>query len=350
MSRRIIIHIGPAKTGTSSLQEALYAARAALEAEGIAYPSLGRHDQMPRLPGHHGLPAVLAAGGQIPQALLDWIGALPPEQAVVLSSENFAHLALTGIATLRDQLTGITGHPPQVEVVYYARCWDRLLPSVWQELVKHGDSRPYLSFLNIQTTAPRASFYLNYAMVLERWAQVFGMKALRLFSFDGLQAQGLDLVDHFTKDVLGIAAPIRSDDDLEGVLSANLSWPVPLIETLRGLNALSYGTAQGTADVRIRLQENADLVAEEIDALEAYMTPYLRRARPYAPFLMYQIESEILARFGPALGNPTSEGRLFVQGAAKETEYVDGNYLLNPEALALLQDIHRKLELPQPPG
>lgn len=347
MSRRIIIHIGPAKTGTSSLQEALYAARAALEAQGIAYPSLGRHDQMPRLPGHHGLPAVLAAGGQIPQELLDWIGALQSEQAVVLSSENFAHLAPAAIATLRDQLTSITGHPPHVEVVYYARCWDRLLPSVWQELVKHGDSRPYLTFLNVQTTAPRASLYLNYAMVLERWGLVFGTEALRLFSFDGLKAQGLDLVDHFTQEVLELSAPLPNDEDPDTRLTTNASWPVIATEVLRVLNGLSFKADIGTPIVRLRFEERADLVATEIEALEAYMTPYLRRARPYAPFLMHQIENEVLDRFGRALGNPTPEGRLFVQAAAKETEYVDGNYLLIPEALALLQDIHRKLELPQ---
>ena len=41
MSRRAVIHIGIDKTGTTTLQQSLYAHRQALLARGILYPSIG---------------------------------------------------------------------------------------------------------------------------------------------------------------------------------------------------------------------------------------------------------------------------------------------------------------------
>ena len=149
MSRRIILHIGPPKTGTSSLQETLFAAQDELMTQGMAYPTLGRHDRMPRAAGHHGLPAVTQFGAPLPAPLLEWIGDLPAGHSVVLSSEDFSHLSAEQVAHLAAQLPGAA-----VEVVYYARRWDRLLPSVWQELVKHGASCSYPVYANLQTAAP----------------------------------------------------------------------------------------------------------------------------------------------------------------------------------------------------
>jgi len=338
MSRRIILHIGPPKTGTSSLQEILFAAQETLMEQGVAYPTLGRHNRMPRAAGHHGLPAVIQAGASLPMPFLEWIGELPAGHSVVLSSEDFASLEPEQVAHLAAQLPGA-----EVEVVYYARRWDRLLPSVWQELVKHGSGRSYPVYLNQQTAAPRASAYLNYARVLDRWAAAFGHKAIRLFSFDNAVAEAGDVVSHFCKAVLGgIALPPQSN------ASCNRSMAPVETEVLRMLNLLTFGSERGNASVRQRLWQAAGGVQEEVAALERALTPFVRRCAPCAPLVLHQIENEVLGQYRDCLGNPTPEGFLFKRENFREAGYVDGAHLVLSDSLSLFRDLHRSLELPSP--
>jgi hypothetical protein len=335
MSRRIIFHIGPAKTGTSSLQDSLYAAQDHLMAQGVAYPTLGRYDRMPKLPGHHGLPAALQAGLALPVPLMEWIGDLPRDHVVVFSSEDFSNLAVEQVAALAAQIPGA-----EVEVVYYARRWDRLMPSVWQELVKHGSSRSYPEFLNQQTAAPRASFYLNYAMVLDRWAQVFGTGSIRLWSFDNAIEETGDIVAHFCRRVLEVTPPPPQAQE------RNSSWPASSTEILRLLNRLSFGTGAGTPSVRQRLWQALPLLAAEMAELEAELAPFLRRCRPCAPLVLHALEHELLQRYGGQLGNPTAAGGLFPLGDFAEAGYYDSDHLLISRSAALIRDLHQKLELP----
>lgn len=353
-SRRIVFHVGPAKTGTSSLQEALYAARVPLAEQGYIYPSQGRHDQMPRAAGHHGLPAVLNDGGHLPAPFLEAVAAVPADQTVVLSSENLAHLGKPQIARLMADLAEIGITPEQIAVVYYARRWDHLLPSVWQELVKHGTSRSYLSFLNQQATAPRASLYLNYAITLERWGAVCGRENLHLYGYDQLRHQERDIISHFTEDVLGVALPEPEPEPEPGAggITANTRWPVTMTEVLRALNRLSFGQAaeagRGTAEVRRRLMEGCALVATELAELEALLTPFVRRCWPCAPLVLQALENATLAQFDACLRNPTPEGRLFDASPFKEAEYVEESYLWQEAPRALLHQIHQRLDLPGP--
>ncbi|WP_417839649.1 hypothetical protein [Tritonibacter scottomollicae] len=336
MSRRIILHIGPPKTGTSSLQETLFAAQDELMAQGVAYPTLGRHDRMPRAAGHHGLPAVTQIGAPLPAPLLEWVGDLPAGHSVVLSSEDFSHLSAEQVAHLAAQLPGAA-----VEVVYYARRWDRLLPSVWQELVKHGASCSYPVYANLQTAAPRASVYLNYAQVLDRWVAGFGMASIRLFSFDNAIMEMGDIVTHFCRAVLGDVTVSPREDD-----GQNHSMEPVDAEILRQLNRLTFGADWGDASVRQRLWQRAFGLEEEIVTLERVLTPYLRRCRPCAPLVLHQLEQEMLARYRDSLENPTPEGFLFKREDFREAAFVDSAHLLMSDSPALIRDLHRKLDLP----
>lgn len=340
MTRRFIIHIGPAKTGTSSLQDALYRQRAALLQKGLHYPDLGRHAQMPQLAGHHGLPAVLRSGGALPAAFLDWAAAVPDDEAILLSSENFAHLAEPQIRALARQLNA-----EDIQPVYYARRWDRLMPSVWQELVKHGETRSYPEFLNDQAAAPRASLYLNFAIPLDRWAAVCGRHNIRLFSYDGICSQGSDVISHFFAEVLQMEPPAPGR-----VQSANTRLQPSETEVLRMLNRMSFGAAAGDAGVRQRLFARPRRVAGEMALLEELMQPFLRRCRPCAPLVLHRLEEELMQRYRGQLGNPADGGRLFAPGDFEPAWFCSADYLLIPEAAAALRRIHRMLELPDAAG
>ena len=199
MPPKFIVHIGPPKTGTSSLQEALFHNREHLLAQGYTYPGFGRHPKMPQLPGHHGIAESLQQRQELPAEFQTWLSQLSADHRVILSSENFAHVPAAGVQHFLQALG-----PENVEVIYYARRWEQLLPSVWQELVKHGHSQSYLEFLNHQTSAPMASVYLNYMTALDRWSEGTDLQSPRLFSYDKLRTEGLAIVQHFCTRVLGV--------------------------------------------------------------------------------------------------------------------------------------------------
>ncbi len=336
MTRRIILHIGPPKTGTSSLQEMLFAAQEALMEQGVAYPTLGRHSRMPRAAGHHGIPAVAQANAALPAPLLEWIDGLPAGHTVVLSSEDFTSLDPAKVSHLAAQLTGF-----EVEVIYYARRWDRLLPSVWQELVKHGSGRSYPVYLHQQTASPRASAYLNYAQILDRWSEAFGMKAIRLFSFDNAVAESGDVVSHFCEAVLGgVSLPSQLS------ASCNRSMAPVKTEVLRLLNVLTFGREHGNASVRQKLWQSADNLQAEIEALERTLVPFVRGCPPCAPLVLHQIENEMLARYRGCLGNPTPEGFLFKRENFREAHFVDDAHVLLSDSLEQVRELHKALELP----
>lgn len=331
MTRKFIVHIGPPKTGTSSLQEALFQHRDQLLARGYDYPAFGRHPKMPHLPGHHGLAQNLHKAGLPPQ-LQDALRQLPDDCRVILSSESFAHVSEAGI----EQLLQVLG-ADNVEIIYYARRWEHLLPSVWQELIKHGNSQPYLEFLNQHTSAPAASIYLNYMNTLNRWAAVAGVENLRIFSYDNLRAEGQDIVQHFCNQVLGV------DLQLDQPQRHNPRQQVGRTETLRMLNWLAFGGKAGSTKIRAALEQNSIRLQQELADLDAIYQPHIREVRLCAPPAFRYVERHFLQRYGAQVENLAADGRLFHDRDTVKAPYVHPNYLLDegvmPRLRQLLQQI-----------
>ncbi|MCE8009746.1 hypothetical protein [Aestuariivita sp.] len=339
MTRKIILHIGPAKTGTSSLQEALFANRALLMQNGFHYPEFGRHRQMPNLPGHHGIQGELGNNRPVPQDIIDGMATLDPDLTVVFSSENLANLPQEAIRQLIETLS-----PAAFQVVYYARRWDHLVPSVWQELIKHGHSQSYLEYINRQLSAPRNNHHLNYKLPLDRWANVVGKSQIDVFSYDGVNAADLGIVAHFFDQVLGIAAPYQQEPR-----SNTRNTPI-FTETLRMLNRLTYGGKPSSPKVRTELMRNLPLVEGELAEIEQMLKPYVARAPLCAPFVFFQIEREFLAQYAPRVRNLDEDGRLFGNILFQPTDYVQCPYLFETQALALYRRILERLELKKAPA
>ena len=331
MTPKFIVHIGPPKTGTSSLQEALSQNRDQLLDQGYDYPAFGRHPDMPQLPGHHGIAQSLQQGA-LPAGFQAWLSQLSGDHRVILSSENFAHVPTTGVQLLVQALGA-----ENVEIIYYVRRWEQLLPSVWQELVKHGHSQSYLEFLNHQTSAPMASVYLNYMNVLDRWAAETGLNNLRIFSYDNLRSEGGDIVQHFCTQVLGIQ--LQQDQPRQD----NPRQQVGRTETLRMLNWLAFGGKGGSPRVRMALEQHRPQLQQQLAALDAIYEPYIRRVRLCAPFVFPHLERKFLRVYGPRVENLAPDGHLFRDREILPAPYVHSNYLLEdgavPRLRQLLQDI-----------
>jgi hypothetical protein len=332
MAKKIIIHIGPAKTGTSSLQEALFQSRETLLQHGYDFPGFGRHEKMPLLPGHHGIPDRLRRAEEVPAGVLENLALINDDRTLVFSSENFAHVSQKAVQILADSLG-----TEDIAVVYYVRRWDHLLPSVWQELVKHGDSRPYLEFLNAQTSAPLASPYLNYTSVLDNWSKVLGLRNIRIFSYDNIKDSGQGIVEHFYSQVLDV--PFEAEVEQR----ENPRQTIEYTETVRILNRMTFGSKNGTPEIRMALAQAKPDLAEELAALDKLYAKHKRQARICAPFVFRQVERAFLRTYEACVENLSDNDRLFGDFQMEPTSYISQDYLLEPHALDKLQALLKKI-------
>ncbi len=144
MSRRILLHVGTPKTGTSYLQDVLFRNRRTLARQGILYPGdrfdahfLAALDLM-RLPWGGLETEALGAWDRLAEQVREWGG------TAVISHEIFATASRAQIARALESL----GHPDvEIHVVLSVRDLVRQIPAEWQENIKHRRELSYARFL-----------------------------------------------------------------------------------------------------------------------------------------------------------------------------------------------------------
>jgi hypothetical protein len=182
-----ILHIGPPKTGSTSLQAAFWAAREAALAQGVRYVGKSRHSAR----------AVLAATGRksfdegqpVPsidhwtELLAEIRGATEPR--VVLSSEGFAYASPAASDRILAELD-----PARTHVVVTLRPLGRLLASEWQEHAQSGLELPLEDWLHNLFHEPAlpmtGSFWRRqrHDALIERWAGPVGRENVTVIVVD----------------------------------------------------------------------------------------------------------------------------------------------------------------------
>ncbi|MGD9962222.1 hypothetical protein [Nocardioides sp.] len=173
MSKRVILHVGTPKTGTSYVQDVLYRNRTTLAAHGVLYPAdrfdaqfLAALDLM-RLPW----------GGLETEAVGEWkrlAGHVRRWPGTTIISHEILACATRAQAA---QALADLGHPrTEVHVVVSARDLVRQIPAEWQENVKHRRTFTYTRFLRMIRDPERASQTASWFWgvqelpdILERW-------------------------------------------------------------------------------------------------------------------------------------------------------------------------------------
>lgn len=172
-----LVHIGPHKTGTTSVQTAFHAGRTRLRQHGVHYA--GSTEQSL-------LPALAVAGGSgmrgsRPPRPEDWTELVDEvrdagDQRVVVSSE---FLSYADDAAARRVVTELTGGP--VHVVITLRPIYKIAPSQWQQYVQNGLRVPYGEWLDGMFRRPpydqpTPSFWRRHKQdeLVRRWAGVAG--------------------------------------------------------------------------------------------------------------------------------------------------------------------------------
>lgn len=215
--RTIILHLGMPKTGTTSIQSALFRDREGLLQKGVLYPGFAENHTTPLasvfVENPHRLQANMLAGIQTSRqgqavaakwsARLDEALRMEGWNRLVISAEGLIHLRPEQMEMLRNRLLR---HCDRVIVVLCLRNPYHWRVSDVQQRLKNGATIDRA----IETLA-RPNLYRRLTRRIE---QCFGADNLRLLIFEELKAQPAGLVNGFC-DAIGIprvAAPSPGED------------------------------------------------------------------------------------------------------------------------------------------
>ncbi|MFI7415418.1 hypothetical protein ACIBU0_42965 [Streptomyces sp. NPDC049627] len=228
-----LLHIGPHKTGTTSIQGALFAAKDEMARHGVAWPATTRHP----------MEAVLAACsrtgmmGDIRPTERHWERLLEQVRATgrrtaVISSEFFADAPDDDtVRRVVEQLGG-----DRVHVLVTLRPLGKIMPSQWQQYVQNGLRMGYEDWLEHMLRRPpydrpTPSFWRRHRhdRLVGRWAGVVGPERVTVVVVDDRDREGLMRT---FEALLGLPARLlRPVPD-----AANRSLTLAETEMLRNLN------------------------------------------------------------------------------------------------------------------
>ena len=330
---RFVLHIGPHKTGTTYIQETLFALGAPLLERGVYLPTLW--NAAPGVPSHMQLVWALRSGDLAPieRQLGEMLARQP--RTVAISCEALSRLAPEQIARLRDML----GTAP-VRVVYYVRRWPERLPSLWQEEVKFGDRRSLPEYLTEQLTKGDGSEIYDIAAI-DRFAAVFGREAIAVVSYNHLVEQGVDIAGHFLAsflDAAGLASPAAG--------RPNRSLPALETEMVRALNILHarHGGDRSPAVRDWYLAKGRDSVPDGVlDAMRDNVAT-IRLDETAVPFPA--VYHELLDRYAASRVAPYWSHGLHVPRAV-DAAFVRDDYLLDLSVAGALRDFYDLFRLAQ---
>jgi hypothetical protein len=241
-----VLHIGPHKTGTTTVQFAFHGARPALAAQRVFYPG----------PNSQPMYAVYAVTGRMPDyvrgvPLARWrelVGRLKGSTVdrAVISSEGFCDANDEAIRRIARDLD-----PRRVHVVVTLRPLGALLASQWQQSVQDGRTHDYESWLRMifrepDSTAARAFWHRHrHDRLVERWARVFGPERVSVVVVDDRDHEA---VLRIFERLVGLEpGTLRG-----GHTRTNRSLTRPEIEVVRAMNQAFRG-AGVDPDMRVRI-------------------------------------------------------------------------------------------------
>lgn len=170
MARRVYLHIGPPKTGTSFLQAAWFQHRDDMAQQGLLYPggqlmsqfraaavALEKEPVVARMP-----PGQRRAWDRLTSAVGAWDG------EALLSSEHYSLGSAGHAKRIVDRLYEVAD---EVHVIVTARDLARQVPAGWQQQVKQGLSISFDEFWRTLANEPERPFWQGQDLpgLLARW-------------------------------------------------------------------------------------------------------------------------------------------------------------------------------------
>lgn len=234
MARRVFVHIGTPKSGTTYLQSLWWHNREALAGRGLLLPGGSPDAQFEASAVVRDNAGVLAtmtdrqlgAWDRVVSEVAGWQGdALISQEQLVETSHEHASAAVTRLGEAADE----------VHLVITVRDLVRQVPSAWQQRVKHGSASTLRTFFRrVAKDDPAFNFWHHQDVprILERWAANLPPTRVHVVALPRPGA-GRDLLWRRTCDLLGIDDTGLSLD----APTANETLAPAEIAFLRGVNA-----------------------------------------------------------------------------------------------------------------
>jgi hypothetical protein len=189
MDREAILHIGTPKTGSTSIQQALFDRRADILAQGALFP----RSPGPGAGAIHSFLTYAAEAGKMRPGDKTWGGVDPArrleqfftdlaqEMAQCPAHVNrviFSHERLSGALRTREQIERLRSilHPyfSRFRIVIYLRRQDTLLASQYSQMLRKGMLSEPSSIFSHENNLK----FHDYAALLAGWEEVFGVAAM----------------------------------------------------------------------------------------------------------------------------------------------------------------------------
>jgi len=254
---------------------------------------------------------------------------------VLISAEGISHLDRQAIESL-GSLT--RGHP--VTIILYIRRWSELLPSLWQERVKHGHDETLPAFLSANLGDPFNSNAMNFAHAIDRYAAVFGRANIAIVSYSNVCDRGIDLAEHFLDTFLPRCRGVI--DDLPPLRDArpNRSLPPREIEVIRALNSIAYSDDSARSS-RLRDWYFARSGRFDLTKLHAAIDGNITALNiSDTSSAVHCLHEALFSTCHDLLVQPVGSGSLF-EPLTTAVPFVQPRYLANPKARETLDQIYR---------
>lgn len=228
----LLLHIGPFKTGTTTVQAAFHQNREALARQGVHYA--GRRAQpmsaAMEAVGREALPTLGAGTGRWAALLEEIRGA--DARHVVISSEFFSGADEGRARAIVEDLGADRTH-----VVITLRPLVRILASQWQQYIQNRIVVGYDDWLHAMLDDPDApprvtpSFWLRHRhdRLIRRWAEVVGPDRITVVVVDESDKR---MLPRTFEQLLGLAPETLVARDLGS--NRSLTWPE--VELVRAFN------------------------------------------------------------------------------------------------------------------
>ena len=189
--KKLVIHPGFHKSGTTALQQSLHANRDQLKSYGLTYP-------FPRHRAHHRLAWSVSGkvwgwsnrggSGESPRLWAKAVRSINRSSSrdIIISSEFFSELDLEKIKQIKNE---IKKH--ETKVIFTLRPLAKLLSSSYQQYLKYGLNTDYEEWLHSILDNPGESklsptFWRRHfhGKVISKWSEVFGSSNVTILIVD----------------------------------------------------------------------------------------------------------------------------------------------------------------------
>ncbi len=219
IGRQLILHIGTTKTGSTSIQYALHAARDTLAEQGVCYADTANDVRHTLMAAAFGSTAVATSPrnqiwqGRDPahviaeylQSFRAEMEGLPPSiTRVVLSAEQFSHW-IRGADDIERLHKILAPYFADIKVVIYLRRQDAHYASNHAQMIRMGR-------MDAPDMMQLSAFWhdYDYMKVMGRWAASFGEAAMLPRVFERVPGTKFDAVSDFFA-LCGVVRPLEQD-------------------------------------------------------------------------------------------------------------------------------------------